>query len=233
MARERVMEEVGSLLGVSFDLSESVHHVIAKGEYFSELDDKKIIAKLDIIGDIEGLGGILVSIKDAIRLGGTLIMLPTAELDQVVSSENYSEEIEDSYGEIANIIAGSYTKAFEDAFPKDCRLIRKEQEAIVPLKVEISSAEPIPDQIYYVVRSTMKLGDQEMGEIDVLLPAVEFGIEMASENTAKPEDSPLTEHEIAATTSEADGDETETGVEEDEGAEQQEDEALKLTQNAN
>ncbi len=178
MVRERVMEEVGSLLGVGFHLSESVNQVISKAEYFAELNGKKVVAKLDVTGEIEGLGAIMLSVKDAIRLGGTLIMLPAAELDQVVKNENYSEEIEDSYGEIANIIAGSYTKAFEDSFPKDCRFVRKEQDVVVPLKVDSSSTEPIPEQYYYWVRSSMKLDDQEMGEIDVLMPAEAFGIEI-------------------------------------------------------
>ena len=33
--------------------------------------------------------------------GGTLIMLPPAELDEVMGREEYSEELDDSYGEIA------------------------------------------------------------------------------------------------------------------------------------
>lgn len=202
IARERVMDEVGSLLGVGFDLSESLNQITTKTDYFAELNGKKIVAKVDIKGEIEGSGGIIISVKDAIRLGGTLIMLPAAELDQVVGSENYSEEIEDSYGEIANIIAGSFTKAFEDSFPKDCRFIRKEQEVIVPLKVESSSPEPVPDQDYYLVRSTMKLADQEMGEIDLLLPAAQFGVGVETETIGDQADNSPAEEVVADKTAE-------------------------------
>jgi chemotaxis protein CheY-P-specific phosphatase CheC len=176
--KQRVQEEVGSLLGTDFELSELSKQVISKSDFFAEQIGKKVVAKIDISGEIEGLGGIVLSVKDAIRLGGTLIMLPTGELDEVSKSENYTEEIEDSYGEIANIIAGSYTKSFEDSFPKDCRFIRKEQDVIVPAKIDISSAEPFPDQYYYWVSTKMTLDGHGMGELGVLIPAVPFGLEV-------------------------------------------------------
>ena len=56
-------------------------------------------------GEITGKGCLFIGIKDAIRLGGTLIMLPSGELEEVIGREEYTEEVEDSYGEIANIIA--------------------------------------------------------------------------------------------------------------------------------
>ena len=55
------------------------------------------------MGKLKASGGLLISVKDAIRLGGTLIMLPENELVEAVTSEDYSEEIDDSYGELANL----------------------------------------------------------------------------------------------------------------------------------
>lgn len=180
-SKQRVQEEVGSLLGADFQLSEVSTQIISKSDFFDEQTGKKVVAKLDINGEIEGLGGIILSVKDAIRLGGTLIMLPSGELDEVSKSENYTEEIEDSYGEIANIIAGSFTKSFEDSYPKDCRFVRKEQDVISPAKVDISSAEPFPDQNYYWVSTKMTLDGHEMGEMSVLIPAIPFGLEVPSQ----------------------------------------------------
>jgi chemotaxis protein CheY-P-specific phosphatase CheC len=197
--RQRVQEEVGSLLGTNFELSDLSTQVTSKSDFFAEQTGKKVVAKIDINGEVEGLGGIVLSVKDAIRLGGTLIMLPTGELDEVSKSENYTEEIEDSYGEIANIVAGSYTKSFEDSFPKDCRFIRKEQDVVVPAKIDISSAEPFPDQYYYWVSSKMTLDGKEMGELAVLIPAVPFGIEVpGSEGQESEEKAEVTKEEISA-----------------------------------
>ncbi len=175
---ERVQEEVGSLLGVNFRVSTPSSMMITKEDYFAEQSGKKIVAKMDITGEIEGTGSIILGIKDGIRLGGTLIMLPLAELEEVIKSENYTEETEDSYGEIANIIAGSYTKVFEEMYPRNCRFVRKEQVVIAPLKVDVESDEPLPDQWYYWVKAVMALDESQMGNLDVLIPAEPFGLEI-------------------------------------------------------
>lgn len=172
----RIQDEVGALLGTDFDVASSRREIVSKEKIFEELKGKQICAKMDITGDVAGAGCLLIGIKDAIRLGGTLIMLPESELIEVVGREDYSEEIEDSYGEIANIIAGSFTKDFEEMYPKSCRFIRKEQEILVPLKVETSSDQPVPDQQYYLVASSMTLAGESLGDILMLMPAESFGL---------------------------------------------------------
>ena len=67
---------------------------------------------MDLKGDLEGQGCIVVDVKDGIRLGGILIMLPQSELEEVVQNESYTEETEDSYGEIANINFWFINKSF-------------------------------------------------------------------------------------------------------------------------
>jgi chemotaxis protein CheY-P-specific phosphatase CheC len=179
---KKIQEEVTSLIGAVLTLSESENTLISKEDFFDQPLGKQIVAKLDITGSVEGSGCLLVGLKDAIRLGGTLIMLPLQELEKVISSEEYNEETKDSFGEIANIIAGSYTKVFEEMYPDPCRFIRKEQEILIPLKVDIESAEPVPNQLLYRNTSSMKLDDVEMGDLTVLLPAAAFGLEKKEES---------------------------------------------------
>jgi chemotaxis protein CheY-P-specific phosphatase CheC len=178
---KRIQEEVTGLIGAALTLSGSRNSLISKGDFFDQPVGKQIAVKLDITGGVEGAGCLLVGIKDAIRLGGTLIMLPLHELEKVISSEEYNDEIQDSFGEIANIISGSYTKVFEEMYPDACRFIRKEQEIIIPLKVDVESDQPVPNQLLYQITSSMKLDNVEMGEITVLLPASAFGLEQAEE----------------------------------------------------
>ncbi len=193
--REKVQEEVGALMGVDFRLSSLFNKLTTKEEFLDEQTGKKIVAKMDITGEIEGEGALLIGIKDGIRLGGTLIMLPSSELDEVVKNENYTEETEDSYGEIANIIAGSYTKVFEDMYSKNCRFVRKEQAVVSPLKLEVAAAEPFPVQWYYWVKSGMMLEGLQMGDLDMLIPAEPFGLQIPVEEskTEKQEEEPLAE----------------------------------------
>ncbi len=189
-AQQTVPEEVSSLIGATLKISNSSYQLKNKEDAFDSLASKQVLSKMDVRGDIEGEGCLLVSVKAAIRLGGTLIMLPSAELDEVVSSETYTDETEDSYGEIANIIAGAYSKSFEDLYPKNCRLIRKEQTIISPTKVDIESDEPVADQMYYVVTQDIALDDKEMGELNLLLPATTFDlIEEGAADDAQVEES--------------------------------------------
>lgn len=169
-------DEVAALSGAALTLSEPILKIQSKEEAFDDLVLKQVLSKIDVRGDIEGEGCLVVGVKDAVRLGGILIMLPDGELDEFVANENYSEEIEDSYGEIANIIAGAYSKAFEDMYPKACRLIRKEQEVISPAKVEVDSDAPVANQSYYTATHKITISDNALGNLVLMLPAETFGL---------------------------------------------------------
>lgn len=175
----RIQDEVGALLGTEFFLIGGERQLLGKKAVFEGLLGKQICAHMDITGETTGRGCLLLGIKDAIRLGGTLIMLPSGELEEVIGRELYNEEVEDSYGEIANIIAGSLTKDFEEMYPKSCRFVRKEQEIIIPAKVDIESDSPIANQTYYQVSSSMVLDGRNLGDMVMLLPAATFDMQEA------------------------------------------------------
>ncbi len=194
----RIKAEVGALLGVDFTLGGGERKLVSKEDAFDSLQGKQICAQMDITGEITGKSCLLLGIKDAILLGGTLIMLPAAELQEVIGREEYSDEIEDAYGEIANIIAGSFTKDFEELYPKSCRFVRKEQEILVPVKVDIDSDAPIANGVYYQFTCSMLLEGQQMGNLVMLLPGATFDLqdeqkkEQSSEESvdAKPDKEP-------------------------------------------
>jgi chemotaxis protein CheY-P-specific phosphatase CheC len=170
----RIQDEVATLLGSNFSVADGNRKIVTKAEAFERLPGKQICARFDITGDITGKGCLLIGIKDAIRLGGTLIMLPDQELQEVVGREEYREEVEDSYGEIANIITGSITKAFEEMYPKACRFVRKEQEILVPAKVAIDSDSPVANETFYLMSSAMLMDGRTMGDLVILFPAITF-----------------------------------------------------------
>ncbi|MDK9707935.1 MAG: hypothetical protein OEL83_12875 [Desulforhopalus sp.] len=184
-AEARIQDEVGTLLGADFSIVSGNKELVTKAEAFSRLMGKQICAHIEISGEINGKGCLLIGIKDAIRLGGTLIMLPDSELQEVIGREEYREEVEDSYGEIANIIAGSITKVLEEMYPKACRLIRKEQQTLAPAKVIIESDSPVADETLYLMSSSMLLEGRQMGDLVILFPAKPFGLEV--EVTAPPQ----------------------------------------------
>ncbi len=173
----RIQSEVGALLGADLSLVSGEKKIVSKEHAFDSLQGKQICAQMEISGEITGKSCLLIGIKDAIRLGGTLIMLPVTELEEVIGREDYSEEIKDSYGEIANIIAGSITKDFEEMYPQSCRFVRKQQEIIVPAKVVAESDDPVANQTYYMVSAAMVLDGRPMGDMVVLIPAAPFGLQ--------------------------------------------------------
>ncbi|BDD87319.1 hypothetical protein [Desulfofustis limnaeus] len=188
--RGRIEEEVTSLIGEQLSLTLQPGSVIDKNDFFDQPIGKVVLARIDLTGEISGQGALIVSVKDAIRLGGTLIMLPPTELEEVVGSEQYGGETEDSYGEIANIIAGSYTKIFEELSAKACRFIRKEQQVVVPLKVAADSDEPIPNQAYYQIVMEMELEQRPLGNMFMLVPAEPFGLVEKKEPQPPPAEAP-------------------------------------------
>ncbi len=188
IVQERVADEVGGLMGATMVMSDLSMRLISKEDFFEEPSGKLICAEMQLSGEIEGDGCIIVSVKDAIRLGGTLIMLPESELDESSAAEDYSEEIDDSYGEIANIIAGAYTSTFEEMYPKKFRFIRKNHEILIPIKVDIESDKPVPNQNYYQVSAKMTLNSVEMGNLILLIPAEPLGLNIPDE--PEPEESP-------------------------------------------
>ncbi len=171
-----MQEETSALLGKTMTFAEPQTKILSKEDFFSEPAGKSVLAHIKLDGDLEGDGCLIVTVRDAIRIGGTLIMLPDSELETVIAEEEYSEELEDSYGEIANILCGALTATFEEQFPKSFRLVRTEQEVILPVKVEVDSDEPIPNGSYYLMTSAMTLEENEMGTLQLLLPAASFGL---------------------------------------------------------
>ncbi|MBU0943599.1 MAG: hypothetical protein KJ804_16730 [Proteobacteria bacterium] len=183
--RKRMADEVGALLGKDVKLTEHEVRLVSKEDYFfDEASGKQILVNMDVVGEIEGKGYLFVGLKDAIYIGGTLIMLPPSELDLVVNDEDFSEDTEDAYGEIANIISGVYTAVFEEKYPQKCRFIKNGLEKVIPLKVDIASQEPMPDQLYYMDSSRLTIGTCELGKIQMLFPATLLQLEQLSQVAA-------------------------------------------------
>jgi chemotaxis protein CheY-P-specific phosphatase CheC len=174
--RDRVQEEVTALIGKPFKLGEPLFRQVSKEDLFTELGGKQVLAHIRLEGEIEGIGCLLTGIKDAIYIGGTLIMLPESELENVLSDQQYSEELQDSYGEVANIICGATSVTFEEQYPKSVRLVRTEQEVVTPVKVVVESEQPIANIPYYLMTVPMQLDRRELGALQLVLPAVPFGL---------------------------------------------------------
>ena len=100
--------------------------------------------------------------------------------EQKVTAEMMSELLNlVKDGTISNNVAKG--EVFEEMYPQNCRFVRKEQEVVAPLKIDVESDEPFPNQWYYVAKNGMSLDGLTMGDVDMLLPAEAFGFELPEE----------------------------------------------------
>ncbi|NOQ47271.1 MAG: hypothetical protein GQ559_11490, partial [Desulfobulbaceae bacterium] len=125
----------------------------------------------EVRGDSSGESFLFAGIKDAIFLGGTLIMLPDSELEETVRNEEFGPDAEDAYGEIVNIIAGACTAVFEEQYRKNLGFAKTAVETVVPVEVDPDSDETIPGRLYYLSAGTMKYDDKELGRVQIAFPA--------------------------------------------------------------
>jgi len=116
---ENLAGEVGTLLGQALICSDIQLNLTSKENLFSNLDRQKTtLTRMTVDGDREGDCYLLNSISSAAFLGGTLIMLPDDVIEEGMQSEKLDVEMEDAFGEVANIIAGVFTQAFVDKYSK-------------------------------------------------------------------------------------------------------------------
>jgi len=174
-ARTRMEEEITALLNGRFSFSGPLQHPAGKEELAGQLAGKQTLVRLEFSGDLNGEAFLFVSQRDAIRLGGTLIMLPPAELDSAVEGEELSSETGEAFGEISNIFAGALSTVFAEQFSSPLRFVRTATETVEAVRNDAGSL-PCPARQYYQMSATMALGDRQLGDLHFLLPADPFGL---------------------------------------------------------
>ncbi len=170
---KKIQDEVGGLLGQDFSCPKPSHRLISRDDLFATLSGKAVLATLSISGDNSGTAYLVVGLKDAISLGGTLILLPPDEMEQRREQNLFDDEVDDAYGEIANIIAGVYTAVFtEHANPK----LHFKKTGLTPFSPDDPNG-PVPAGTYYVSTCPTQLANKPLGTLSVLIPPELLGLE--------------------------------------------------------
>jgi hypothetical protein len=172
LARLKIKEGVSGLLGSNLNLDDSTNQLVSQEKFLSSISQKMVLAKMMVKGDTEDTIYLFVSLKAAIFLGGTLVMLPAQELESRVANEEFGEEDTDAFGEIANIIAGVYSTVFAERHPDKLHLLMKGLESVDPSQGDIDTL--LPSQDYYLSSCSMTLDNQQLDELWVLFPAKLF-----------------------------------------------------------
>ncbi len=180
-----IRDRVSALLGVDVILKNQNNKIVSKEDFFlEEISGKQVLAHMDVVDEVESKSYLFVGIKDAIRIGSILIMLPPAELETSVSEEDFSADAEDAYGEIANIISGVYTSVFQEQYPQSIRFIKTDLEIVSPMKVDVESNDVIQNEPYYLSCSSLEIDGNEAGKIAMLFPLSLLKLDLLNQDTS-------------------------------------------------
>ncbi len=180
--------EISALLGHDLTCSDIRLDLTTKDQLFSDPDrGKTALTRMTVSGDREGESYLLSRLAAAATLGGTLIMLPQDMIDEHARKGELDAELTDAFGEIANIIAGVFTQAFVDKYPKTLRFIKKTVETLIPTKIDPASDTPFPPGNYYLASCRMAMAETDLGLLELIVPAALFELEQdAPEEPAAP-----------------------------------------------
>jgi chemotaxis protein CheY-P-specific phosphatase CheC len=190
-AQAKIDSEVSGLLGAQLKTAKAENRICSRADFFKPVE-KLVLTTLKVDGELTGEAFLAVSLNAAILMGGTLIMLPEAELEKHITSGIFGDDEKDAFGEIANIIAGVYSASFDEFFPQKIRLYKASIAAVEPAKIDLASDSPFPEQPFYVSSSAMEMAGKKIGALQILLPAELFGLAVvglkaASSAAAAPE----------------------------------------------
>jgi len=163
-------EELGDLLGKSLELTEDTFTIRTKEEILGEHQDKLVVTKLLVNGERQGEIHALFSMRDAILLGGTLLMIPEEEINKNIKQNNFGDDEADAFGEIINIWTGALSKVFEEYYPRKLHIKKDRMEPMAPAKIETESPDPFPDGKYLLVSYKMQFGTQALGNLEMVFP---------------------------------------------------------------
>jgi len=197
----RVDEEIGALLGQPLKCEDIQLVMTDKADFFSNhCIEKSVMTNMKVTGDREGLGFMIVQVPDAIALGGTLIMLPEDQIAEQKQTGQFDGDVEDAYGEVANILSGSLTQVFLERYPKKLHFVKTEAETIVPTKLDLASDKPFPENDYYLASFSIEMEGHELNRILLIFPAEVFGLEKQTASETSQESIPATAQTTSGST---------------------------------
>ncbi len=176
-AGNKMATGLGGMLGCELEFPTPSIRLVSKKEFFTEVRKKQVMVRMRVTGDHEGEVYVFCRLKDAVYLGGTLIMLPPAELEERVKKEIFGEEENDSFGEIANIVSGELCSAFDEFYSEKLHFKKADLESVVPSKVKMDALEPFPPGHYLIIGYPATMDGKALDELILLFPAAMLGVQ--------------------------------------------------------
>ncbi|MGE4580498.1 MAG: hypothetical protein AB7F21_13290 [Desulfuromonadales bacterium] len=187
----QIEEELGAFLGQEITFSGYSGRVVSKQAYLTLPRDYSVSTTLAVSGDASGEAYLVIDLKSAITLGGTLILLPPETIAKNLRKSLLEGEEKDAFGEISNLIAGTYSQIFPKIFPRKIRFVKTEVETFVPEETDAQGLSPFPPDDYYLSSCSMRMGSKDLGQLDILIPLSILGYVPPEQRKATPQAAPV------------------------------------------
>jgi chemotaxis protein CheY-P-specific phosphatase CheC len=171
-----VKEGLEALLGTSIEFIEERTEVRKKNDLTNKIKDKRILTKFRISGDREGEGYILLPLKDAIILGGLLLIMPEESINLAIKQSKFQDDLADAFGEITNILVGCYSNQFTINFPFKLNLKKDHLDTMIPAHTDLSSNGIFQADYYYLLSSMIRMENKTHGPLEILFPLDVLGL---------------------------------------------------------
>mgnify|MGYP006291116933 CR=1 FL=1 len=169
--------EIAELLGSSIEFADPQTRCCGKEELLKKTKGKQVLTRIGVSGEQSGEAYILLPLKDAIFLGGTLLLMPPESITQTIKQGQFEGDVADASGEILNILVGCYSIRFKEGFPLKLALKKESIESIVPSQVDLTANEPFAGKHFYLLSTGIRMENRMLGPIDILFPLEMLGLE--------------------------------------------------------
>lgn len=162
--------ECGTLLGQQLEIGDGVVREVTRDAYFKGMENASFVVGIDSQGDYPGSIYIIISVRDAIVLSGTLLGVPPARIIEKKKLAILEADDVDAFSEIANQMTGSFNSVFKPSLPKTVHLKQLAPRQFIPDKDIINAEEPAVDGDYFLLQSQLTLAGAKMEQIELLIP---------------------------------------------------------------
>ncbi|BDV41443.1 response regulator [Geotalea uraniireducens] len=170
-AFKQAAEDSGMLLGQELTIGEADRIATNRQTYFCDMDDLCFVAEITSSGEFAGKFYTVIGLRDAICMSGYLLGIPPARINEKRRLAIMEDDDVDAFSEIVNQVVGSFNSIFQPAFTNKVHLKVAPPQKFIPETTEITETEPVPDSEYLLFRGRMEMAGQEMGYLDLLIPA--------------------------------------------------------------
>lgn len=175
-ALKQAGEESGMLLGQELTIALADSLTTSKTSYFGTLDDGCYALGVESREAYNGQFFLLFSLRDAIVMSSILLGIPPARIQEKKRLSIMENDDIDAFGEIANMINGSFNTVFQSTLANKVHLKLLSPKKYVPEIDELGENEPITEGEYLMFRAKLEMPGQELNHLDILIP-----LELASQ----------------------------------------------------